>query len=590
MKDSIDQIRTLIPISKIITRYVHLSTKGNGEFKGLCPFHHEKTPSFSVSDSKGVYYCFGCQASGDIFTFLQEKQGMSFKEALKSLCDEAGIKFSNYSNKSTKSDIFISILKSTMLYYRSALYSTEGNIAMNYLKNNRYLKKDIIDKFDLGYAPKDSSLLFKHLLDKNYKKDDILESKILLKGKYGKEIYNPFQDRIIFPILNRQRNVIGFGGRIVDETKHPKYLNSSESILFQKSKQLYNINNILSSNKEILLVEGYMDVISLSKHGITNAVAPLGASISIPQILTLWNLGFDEPIICMDNDTAGIRATSKIAFDILEVIKPGKSLKFLTLHDGKDPDEILRSKGLLYFKSLINRSTHLVDLLFNIEQNITANKTPEQRSAFKKRLLEITNRINDNDIKTHYKHYFMNKFSELFFKTNKQKIKHIKIYNEESAVLDIINRTKDYRASIIAVLLKYPSLLKDCDIYNSLINLEIPMKALDIARNFLLSLEGGEDSIKCLSFLESGECPLGVKSIIEREQSYCMSMGFYSSYDIARDYLMRNLKLNDLSILQSEMDVARNSFISDNSSSNYERLLRLKKQCDNLKTELEEVV
>ena len=340
----IEEIRTRNDIVDVISGYVRLQKKGSSYF-GLCPFHNEKSPSFSVSRQKQMYYCFGCGAGGNVFTFLMEYENFSFMEAVKFLADRAGIKLpeAEYSKEAKeKADLKASILevnKKAARYYYIQLKSERGGKAYAYLRD-RGLSDDTIKAFGLGYSNVFSDDLYKYLRGEGYS-EELIRQAGLINTDEKKGVYDKFWNRVIFPIMDVNSRVIGFGGRVMGDAK-PKYLNSPETVVFDKSRNLYGLNRARTSRKPyFLLCEGYMDVISLHQAGFTNAVASLGTALT-PGHASLIKRYVKEVYLTYDSDDAGTRAALR-AVPILR--EAGISAKVVRMDPYKDPDEFIKNLG-----------------------------------------------------------------------------------------------------------------------------------------------------------------------------------------------------------------------------------------------------
>ncbi|KKB96840.1 DNA primase, partial [Candidatus Arcanobacter lacustris] len=338
----IEQIKNKITISDVVSKKVKLQRKGN-HFSGLCPFHHEKTPSFTVSDERQNYHCFGCGAHGDVIKFITSTTGLSFSETVAQLAAQAGIVIakSEYNNETNHS--LYRLMDLAKNYFQLSL--KKNNHALTYLVN-RKLGKDIIEKFALGFASNEKNALMNYLITQGASHNELLSVGLIIKSESG-EYFDRFRNRIMFPIMNASGKVIAFGGRSMDSNLQPKYLNSPETILFKKREVLYAENLARGAsyqNKRIILVEGYMDVISMHNAGFTETVASLGTAVSKDHLEKLWKYAA-KPIICLDGDEAGKRATSKLALEALAMIKGDNSLEFINLPAGADPDELASNQG-----------------------------------------------------------------------------------------------------------------------------------------------------------------------------------------------------------------------------------------------------
>ena len=360
----IEEVRTRNDIVDVISGYVRLQKKGSSYF-GLCPFHNEKSPSFSVSRQKQMYYCFGCGAGGNVFTFLMEYENFSFVEAVKFLADRAGVELPEmeYSKEAKeKADLKASILelnKKAARYYYIQLKSERGKRAYTYLKD-RGLSDDTIKAFGLGYSNVFSDDLYKYLRGEGYS-EELIRQAGLINTDEKKGVYDKFWNRVIFPIMDVNSRVIGFGGRVMGDAK-PKYLNSPETAVFDKSRNLYGLNRARTSRKSyFLLCEGYMDVISLHQAGFTNAVASLGTALT-PGHASLIKRYVKEVYLTYDSDDAGTRAALR-AVPILK--DAGISAKVIRMDPYKDPDEFIKNLGAEEYEKRIEKARN--GFLFSLE-------------------------------------------------------------------------------------------------------------------------------------------------------------------------------------------------------------------------------
>ena len=377
----IEEIRTRNDIVDVISGYVRLQKKGSSYF-GLCPFHNEKSPSFSVNRQKQMYYCFGCGAGGNVFTFLMEYENFSFMEAVKFLADRAGIKLpeAEYSKEAKeKADLKASILevnKKAAKYYYIQLKSERGRKAYTYL-TDRGLSDDTIKAFGLGYSNVFSDDLYKYLRGEGYS-EELIRQAGLINTDEKKGVYDKFWNRVIFPIMDVNSRVIGFGGRVMGDAK-PKYLNSPETVVFDKSRNLYGLNRARTSRKPyFLLCEGYMDVISLHQAGFTNAVASLGTALT-PGHASLIKRYVKEVYLTYDSDDAGTRAALR-AVPILR--EAGISAKVVRMDPYKDPDEFIKNLGAEeYEKRILNARNGFMFSLEMLEKEYDM-ASPEGKTDF----------------------------------------------------------------------------------------------------------------------------------------------------------------------------------------------------------------
>lgn len=377
----IEEVRSRNDIVDVISAYVKLQKKGSSYF-GLCPFHNEKSPSFSVSRQKQMYYCFGCGAGGNVFTFLMEYENYSFVEALRYLADRAGVDLpeQEYSEaerrRADEKAVLLEIHKRAAQFYYVQLKSSQGEQAMAYLRG-RQLGDDTIKAFGLGYSSKFSNTLYQFLKSKGYADDMLAKSGLItMDEKHGP--HDKFWNRVMFPIMDANNRVIGFGGRVMGDAK-PKYLNSPETLIFDKSRNLYGLNRARTTRKSyFLLCEGYMDVISLHQAGFTNAVASLGTALTAGHA-SLIKRYVQEVYLTYDSDDAGTRA----ALRALPILKDaGITAKIIRMEPYKDPDEFIKNLGAEAFEERIEKARNGFMFSLEILEKDYDLKSPEGKTGF----------------------------------------------------------------------------------------------------------------------------------------------------------------------------------------------------------------
>lgn len=379
-EDVIEEVRLSNDLVEVVSEYIRLEKKGGGYF-ALCPFHSEKTPSFSVEPVKQFYYCFGCNNGGNVFHFIMNIENLDFPDALRLLADRAGIILPESNNKEEqlKTEARKSILninKEAARFFYSCLAGEKGREALKYLQN-RGLSNSIIKRFGLGYSPNDWTLLSDYFLRKGFDESLLIQAGLSIKNKYGK-LNDRFRGRIMFPIFDIRGNVVAFGGRVMDDSL-PKYINSPETPCYIKGRELFGMNIAKkSTEKKLLVVEGYMDVISLHQAGIDFAVASLGTALTNMQGRILRKYA-DEIIISYDADTAGQRATDR-GLELLTQL--GCRVKVLRTPDGKDPDEYIRKNGVEKFKNLIDRALSLLEYKISLLEKMHPQDNSEGKLAF----------------------------------------------------------------------------------------------------------------------------------------------------------------------------------------------------------------
>lgn len=377
----IEEVRAKNDIVDVISGYVRLQKKGSSYF-GLCPFHNERSPSFSVSRQKQMYYCFGCGAGGNVFTFLMEYENYSFVEALKYLADRGGVELpeQEYSKEAKeRADtraVLLEINKLAARYYYVQLKQEQGAHALSYLKN-RELSDDTIQAFGLGYSNKYSNDLYQYLKSKGYQSEILIKAGLVsVDERQG--VYDKFWNRVMFPIMDANSRVIGFGGRVMGDGK-PKYLNSPETVIFDKSRNLYGLNRARSSRKPyFLLCEGYMDVISLHQAGFTNAVASLGTALT-PGHASLIKRYVQEVYLTYDSDEAGTKAALR-AVPILKDV--GITARVIRMEPYKDPDEFIKNLGAEAFEERIGKARNGFMFSLEVLERSYDLHTPEGKTDF----------------------------------------------------------------------------------------------------------------------------------------------------------------------------------------------------------------
>lgn len=399
----IDELRERLSLADVVGRRVKLTSKGR-EYTGLCPFHNEKTPSFTVNEDKGFYHCFGCGAHGDIVKFVMDTEKMPFPEAVEYLANMAGLQMPKQSARQEAYDKRYAglgaIMEEACRFFQGHLFGLSGQKARNYLIG-RGISGTVAKQFRLGYAPHGSQLAT-YLQARGCNMADCQSLGLVGKRSDG-SYYDYFYDRVMFPILDRRKRVIGFGGRLMTKGE-PKYLNSPETALFHKGEQLYALPNAVETIRKqnsAVLVEGYMDVIALHSAGFTNAVAPLGTALTENQIKLLWQF-CDEPIICFDGDNAGRRAAVRAVNRALPILRAGKSLRFVWLPDTFDPDDMIRKKSPEAFGKLLSTSKPMMFALWHTLLEGRSYDTPERMAKLKQDALDTVNQIQDEVVRGYY--------------------------------------------------------------------------------------------------------------------------------------------------------------------------------------------
>ncbi|WGI20938.1 DNA primase [Amylibacter sp. IMCC11727] len=419
----LDELRTRLSIAQVVGRKVTWDTRksnvGKGDYWSPCPFHQEKTASFHVDDRKGFFYCFGCHAKGDALTFVRETENVGFMEAVEILAGEAGMPVPKRDpvaqKKADQRTVLAEIMEQALQFYRMQLKTNVATAARDYL-DGRGMPQVIQDRFEIGFAPDTRSALFQHLTGKGIKPEDLDEAGLCVKPDDGGSPFDRFRGRIIFPIRDARGRCIAFGGRAMDPNARAKYLNSPETPLFDKGRSLYNhgpAREAAGKAQSLIVAEGYMDVIALAQAGFDHAVAPLGTAITENQLQLMWRMS-PEPIIALDGDTAGIRAARRLIDLALPLMEAGKSLRFVVLPEGQDPDDLLKASGAKAMQDLLDAAQPMVRLLWEREIEGKVFDSPERRASLDASLRTALSAIKDPSLRNHYTAAIKELRAELF--------------------------------------------------------------------------------------------------------------------------------------------------------------------------------
>ena len=414
----LDELRARVTLSSVVMRTTKLQRAGR-EWKACCPFHNEKTPSFTVSDEKGFYHCFGCGAHGDVIRWMTDQRGLAFMDAVKELASEAGLEVPQpdprEAERAERRATLHDVMAAAQEWFENNLLSDEGAKAREYLKQ-RGIDATTARKFGFGLAPDDRNAMKRAL----GQFDDAMLAETGLRIEVeGKEPYDRFRGRLMLPIHDVRGRIVAFGGRILDGANKdaPKYLNSPDTPLFDKGRTLYNLNRagpVSRQSGRIVVVEGYMDVIALAVAGIEDTVAPMGTALTEQQIELLWRL-VETPILCFDGDAAGQRAAVRAATRALPLLRPGHSLAFVTLPAGLDPDDLLKQQGRGAMDRLLDSPQSLLDTLWRHEHEAQPLHSPEDKAGLKQRLIDHTETIQHPDIRSLYRRELLDRYSAFAF-------------------------------------------------------------------------------------------------------------------------------------------------------------------------------
>lgn len=471
-----EEMKSRVRVSDVVGRHVKLRRQGR-EFAGLSPFTNEKTPSFFVNDQKGFYHCFSSGKHGDAISFLMEVQGLSFPEAVEQLAGMAGMELPRADPraeaKAKDRKEAISWMERAQDHFEKTLYRAPGQDARDYLKD-RGLSQTAAKHFGLGFAEDNFTALKDNLIREGADERQLIEAGLLIEpDDKSRGSWDRFRNRIMFPIHDSRGRLVAFGGRAMAKDAKAKYLNSPETKLFSKGQLLYNYHRARAALADpkngargLIVVEGYMDVIALSRAGFKHAVAPLGTALTEEQLALVWRAGPDG-YLCFDGDKAGLRAAFRSIERALPLLKPGQSLRFVIMPDGQDPDDLLAAKGAPAFQALLERSVALVDMLWRREIEKEPLGTPEAKAGLKTRLYEALREIKDPTVRELYEANLLGRFDKQFGRVQRPRYKKP---SEKKADKDLIAKgaaglaahTRQAQTLIGAVLL-FPELLEHVD-------------------------------------------------------------------------------------------------------------------------------
>ncbi len=490
-----EEIKNQIKLSEIISKKVILKKKSDNSFIGLCPFHSEKTPSFHVHDEKQFYHCFGCEKHGDIFSFIMEIDNLDFYSALKYLASSIGLTVNNTSNQNNSFQNTYKTLELSSNFFREILNNKKSKNVLDYL-NKRGLDKEICNEFLIGYAPtyKSDLQLINFLKEKNIQEEELIE--IGLAKKKNNNLYGYFYDRIIIPIVAANGKIIGFGGRTTNSTE-PKYLNSPESKVFSKRNVLfgaYNIKKRKMNIDNVILCEGYMDVIALYKYGYP-AVATLGTAVSDKQIDLLTKLSKNIFVI-FDGDQAGKDATIRLFEKLLPLVKTDNVFRFVFLPNDLDPEEYIIKNGKTNFNILLDKSYSITDIIWLMGLKNKTNDSPEQIAKFWKFLRNKIYQIKEKNLQLAIKDDLEHRISKLRSKTRGDKSKPNNFIN-----LSLPKIEDDYRFKvIIAIILNFPNFYNVFE--KQLIKIKFTNNSLHEVKEVIFSLLKNNSAVSSTQLVE----------------------------------------------------------------------------------------
>lgn len=503
----IERLRSHFLMSEVIGKRMQIKKHGR-EYHGLCPFHNEKSPSFTVNDEKGFFHCFGCAAHGDAIEFVRRFDRLSYPEAVESLAREAGIEIAKQTSaeqrKVEQEKNLFDVMEAACQWFEKQFRAPGGMLAKDYI-DSRGVRADTIINFRIGYAPEERSALHKHLTQSGFPQKMQEEAGLIFVGDTG-SVYDRFRGRLIFPIRNTSGKVVAFGGRLLAANQGnktlPKYLNSPETPLFKKGELLFNLDQAkrpARDNNMIVVMEGYMDVVMSAQSGITYGVATLGTAVTPEHLRLLWQLA-KEPVICLDGDAAGKRAMLRSAEIVLPLLKPGYSLRYAVLPQGEDPDTYVQKHGRASFEKILLSSRRLSQVLWDVLLPQYKLDLPEGKAALDDACKKLAAKITDETVRQHYLNHFRNQLwaqsaalvSAQKLEIRKQKpegknqsqirsphIEHMLVQHHSAALEAIAGR-------LLNILVKFPQLLHKSHVEETLSRLDIKTPNMNLLRNILL--------------------------------------------------------------------------------------------------------
>jgi len=591
-KEYLEEIKSRLKVSTVVGRSVNLKKRGK-EFIGLSPFTNEKTPSFTVNDQKGFYHCFSSSEHGNIFDFLMKTTNTKFGEAVRTLAAEAGLpvyKFTKLDEEREKKwQLYSKILEQYKSYYHNELKNKKSKELESYLSKRGLTDKEI-NYFKIGFVPKEA-VFFDKLKD-NFSESDILNSGLFYFDEKNKKYIERFRDRLIFPINGLTGSTIAFGGRIISNQKLAKYINSPETLFFKKGNSLFNLDksrHSSASHDEVFLVEGYMDVITLTKFGIIDTVANLGTALTERQVETAWRF-INHIIICFDGDQGGVNAAVRAADRLLSIIKPNLKISFLFLPKNKDPDNFITENGKDYFLSYVNKKISIYDLIWNHYYNDIDINQPSSLAQLDKVLKNQSNKVKNEIVRKYTKEFFLNKLNRLTPLTNKKQKINFRLYREAQPLnltKEIFFKKKNYKE----VELKEFSIL-----YLIINNLHVFEKKIELLSELKLYTEICVDFLnKIIDFLSSNKI-LETNALKEKfkQTKYLSLINDISA--LAPVKFITGIKKNDDEILlifdeinndlkkfelNQKIDNLEKKMIQNMNEETYKELLDLKRQANN---------
>ncbi|MFZ4125787.1 MAG: DNA primase [Rickettsiales bacterium] len=603
----IDDLKSRYRLSEVIGKAVPIKRAGR-EFHALCPFHKEKTPSFTINDEKGFFHCFGCGAHGDVIGFTMDYERLSYPEAIERLATQAGMQLPTYSKAEVEREEQARglqyIVETACSWFEEQFdQSAEGELARKYARE-RGLNQETLAKFRMGYAPADRDALSKAMREKGITQAQLIEAGLLINVE-DKTPYSRFRRRLIFPIRDRKSKVVAFGGRVLPgepNAEAPKYLNSPETPLFHKGRMLFNLDFARRSaiaSGELTVCEGYMDVIVLAQAGIEHAVAPLGTAVTPEQLQLCWQL-VGEPVMCLDGDSAGARAMTRVYDLALPLLVPGKTLRFAQLPQGEDPDSLIRIQGVDAMLEVLKRAEPLSEVLWNQVMGQEA-RTPEAKAQQEAQLMQRITQIKHPTVQHYYKQFMRDKLrvqqqpaaQPKFVPYQKGKPQQQQPQGVSAPPAPFMPRDAEGAlvtpvAKLIALVMTHPPLLQDANAEEAWLSVPLPSVPLAKLHGRITEAHIEYPALSAQALDEMlREDALEIKLI----EAALKDLGIARAGDEAgRVMLAQRLwpeVMNDIDRLRLKADIAeaQRAYETELSEENQQRVIDLKTQLDHVELE-----
>ncbi len=580
-KNYLEEIKLRLKVSQVVGKTVKLKKRGK-EFIGLSPFTSEKTPSFTVSDEKGFYHCFSSGQHGNIFDFLMKTQSLKFGEAVRQLASQAGMqpyKFTSFDvEKEKRYQTYKNILKDYSEHHHKLIFEGDSS-AMNYLKN-RGISREVISEFQIGFVPNNSD--YYNQLSKKFNEQEILQTGLFYNNEKHNKFVNRFHSRIIFPIRNIVGDVIAFGGRIIQDKKIAKYINSPETEFYKKGRHVFNLDkakSVPNKSQEVIIVEGYMDVISIYSSGIKNVVSNSGIALTENQINLIWRF-FSYPIVCLDGDSSGQKAALRIAENLLPYIKENNKIGFAALSNGMDPDDYIQEKGKDSFEKFIKGNLSIEEFIWVIYLNNLDRSDPFSTTKFEKKFKNLCQSIKDQTLKKHILEHYLEKIRSLtplqrFDK--RKKVNNYKILNETKKIAiarEHLTKEEIKEYSILYIMYNYPKIIfPRSEIFE---DIKFSSKSLNMLKSELLNL--------------ISEDKLSEKNILNLKEKYSSLIDDINKNSFIKNIFLKKNENQQIELLNEilrelneikfskKIDQLENKLIKEFDEKSYSDLMLLKSQ------------